>query len=125
MSGSTQRLRRRQGSLCLELEPAALFSRKYRADFQRQRFLPSFRKFTVGLVVLLVFTALYLYAFPAPTLLYAAAILLHAGAGLVAIVCLIRYCLRYLKQATWMARLGWITLALGGVIGGALVYLGT
>ena len=90
-----------------------------------KKILPSFRKFTVSLVALLLISAVYLYAFPAPTLLYAAAVLLHAGGGLVAIFCLIRYCLRYLGQASWMAKLGWIALALGGLIGGALVYFGT
>ena len=89
-----------------------------------KKILPSFRKFTIGLVGVLFFSAVYLYAFPAPTLLYAAMILLHAGAGLVAIFCLIRFCLRYLRHTTLTAKLGWITLALGGLIGGALVYFG-
>src|SRR5258708_16231705 len=90
-----------------------------------KRILPSFRKFTIGLVGMLFLSAVFLYAFPAPILFYAAVVLLHAGAGLVAIVCLIRVCLRGLRQATLTAKLGWIVLALGGLVGGALVYVGT
>src|SRR5258708_8509242 len=90
-----------------------------------KRILPSFRKFTIGLVGMLFLSAVFLYAFPAPTLFYAAVVLLHAGAGLVAIFCLIRFCLRCLRQATLTAKLGWIVLALGGLVGGALVYVGT
>lgn len=89
-----------------------------------RKLLPSFKKFTIGLVVVLFLSAVYLYAFPAPTLLYAGMILLHAGAGLVAIVCLILFCLRYLRQVPWIARLGWIALALGGLVGGVLIYVG-
>ena len=77
-----------------------------------KKILPSFRNFTIGLVGVLFLTAVFLYAFPAPTLLYAAAVLLHAGAGLVAIFCLIRVCLRYLRQSTLTAKLGWIVLTL-------------
>src|SRR5258708_19379381 len=88
-----------------------------------KRILRSFRKFTIGLVGMLFLSAVFLYAFPAPTLFYAAVVLLHAGAGLVAIFCLIRFCLRCLRQATLTAKLGWIVLALGGLVGVALVYV--
>jgi cytochrome c-type biogenesis protein CcmH/NrfG/uncharacterized membrane protein len=90
-----------------------------------KKILPPFRKFTIGLLVILFLSAVYLYAFPAPTLLYAGMILLHAGAGLVAIFCLIRFCLRYLRETNLTARVGWIAMALGGIVGGMLVYIGT
>src|SRR5258708_11489124 len=52
-------------------------------------------------------------------------ILLHAFGGLVALLCLIWFCLRRLRETSWMARLGWIALTAGGLIGGALVRMGT
>lgn len=90
-----------------------------------KKILPPFRKFTIGLMVLLFLSAVYLYAFPAPTLLYAGMILLHASAGLVAIFCLIRFCLRYPRETNLTAKVGWIAMALGGIVGGVLVYIGT
>lgn len=90
-----------------------------------KKILPPFRKFTIGLMVILFLSAIYLYAFPAPTLLYAGMVLLHAGAGLVAIFCLIRFCLRYLRETNLTVRVGWIAMALGGIVGGMLVYIGT
>src|SRR5262249_834312 len=89
-----------------------------------RKLLPSFKNFTIGLVVVLFLSAVYLYAFPAPTLVYAGMILLHAGAGVIGIVCLIIFCLRYLRQVPWVARLGWIALSLGGLVGGVLIYVG-
>jgi len=77
------------------------------------------------MVGMLLLSAAYLYAFPAPTLLYAGVVLLHSGGGLVAIVCLIWFCLRYLGQVPWIGKLGWILLACGGLVGGALIYFGT
>jgi tetratricopeptide (TPR) repeat protein len=90
-----------------------------------KKMLPGFRAFNNGMVVVLFLSAVWLYAFPAPTLPYAAMILLHAFGGLVALACLIWFCLRYLRETSWMARLGWIALTIGGLLGGALVKLGT
>jgi Flp pilus assembly protein TadD len=85
----------------------------------------SLPKFVAISAVILFVSAVYLYAFPAPTLLYAAAILLHAGLGLIAAVCLVFFCWRYLKARTLTAKIGWVLLTLGGLLGSALVYFGT
>src|SRR5215467_12118873 len=50
-------------------------------------------RFLAGAVMVLFLSAVYLYAFPSPTLVYAAAVLLHAGLGLIAAVCLLRFCI--------------------------------
>ncbi|HEY6249522.1 MAG TPA: hypothetical protein VI685_06150, partial [Candidatus Angelobacter sp.] len=80
----------------------------------------SLRKFVAGAVVVLSVTAAYLYAFPSPTLTYAAAILLHAGLGLIAAVCLLLFCRRQLKGQPLMAELGWVLVTLGAILGTAL-----
>ncbi len=90
-----------------------------------RKIFPGFRAFNNGMVVVLFLSAIWLYAFPAPTLTYAAMILLHAFGGLVALLCLIWFCLRRLREISWIARLGWIALTAGGLIGGALVRMGT
>ena len=81
--------------------------------------------FLPGAAVVLFLSAAYLYAFPSPTLLYAAAVLLHAGLGLIATVCLVLFCLRWLKTQSFTAKVGWLLLTLGAIIGVALIYLGT
>lgn len=83
------------------------------------------RKFVVGAVIVLALTAAYLYAFPSPTLTYAAAILLHAGLGLIAAACLLLFCCRYLKGQPLMAKLGWLLMTMGALLGTALIYFGT
>lgn len=90
-----------------------------------KRFLPELQKAVVLFVIVLFLSAVYLYAFPAPTLIYAAAVLFHTFVGLVGTIFVLRFCWRYLGKLPWMARVGWILLALGGLLGGALVYLGT
>ena len=84
-----------------------------------------FRRFIVSLVLILFVSAIYLYAFPSPTLIYEAVVLLHTATGLVAAFCLLRFCFRYLKGIALSAKLGWLLLTLGGVMGVALIYLGT
>src|SRR6267378_1027781 len=90
-----------------------------------RKIFPGFRAFNNAMVVVLFLSAIWLYAFPAPTLTYAAMILLHAFGGLVALLCLIWFCLRRLRETSWIARLGWVALTAGGLIGGALVRMGT
>ncbi|HEV3036573.1 MAG TPA: tetratricopeptide repeat protein [Candidatus Angelobacter sp.] len=85
----------------------------------------TFRRFVVAQVTILFFSAVYLYAFPAPTLFYAGVVLVHAGTGLIAALCLLRFCFRYLKGLTLSHKLGWLLLTLGALIGVALIYLGT
>ena len=82
-------------------------------------------KFLAISVAVLFITAVYLYAFPSPTLTYAAAILLHAGLGLIAAICLFVFCLRHLTKLSLLSRLGWLFLTLGALLGVALIYLGT
>src|SRR5579863_4353522 len=80
--------------------------------------------FLTGLVIVLFLSAIYVYAFPAPTLLYAAAVLLHAGLGLMAAISLLPFCLRHLRSCSSLAKLGWLFLTLGALFGVALIYLG-
>src|SRR5215467_4169382 len=84
--------------------------------------LPKFLPISVAVLFL---TAVYLYAFPSPTLTYAAAILLHAGLGLIAAICLIVFCLRYVKGLSLLSKIGWLFVTLGALLGVALIYLGT
>ena len=77
------------------------------------------------LLVFLVVSAAYLYAFPQPNLVYAGVVLLHALGGLVTAILLLATLIRRLRQGTFLARAGWLLVAAGAVPGIILIKTGT
>ena len=77
------------------------------------------------LLILLILSAGYLYAFPQPTIFYVGVVLLHALAGIVTTVLLIVWLLRLLRSGTLLARIGWLLTTAGAVMGLILVKTGT
>jgi Flp pilus assembly protein TadD len=78
-----------------------------------------------ALLVVLVVSAAYLYTFPQPNVFYAGVVLGHALAGLMATVWLAVLLTRLWRNGTIGSRLGWALLAAGGVVGLALIRIGT
>ena len=76
-------------------------------------------------VFVLVISAAYLYALPSATIFYFAAVVLHAGVGILFAVGLLLFLFRGLAKESWLARIGWILLAAGAVLGLVLISLGT
>ena len=77
-------------------------------------------------VLILALTALYLYAFPTATISYAVTVLLHTGLGVLLTLGLVVYLFRGIGQDDqWLARIAWVLMAAGAVLGVALIYLGT
>jgi tetratricopeptide (TPR) repeat protein len=76
-------------------------------------------------VFVLSLTAVYLYAIPAATILYAGAILLHAGLGVLATLGLLVFLFRGLSAESLAARFGYVLLLAGGLLGIALIKIGT
>src|SRR5277367_3360296 len=76
-------------------------------------------------VVVLALSAIYLYGFPSPTLTYEAGVMVHLVAGLLFCALLAPFLWRLMRGASATAKAGWIFLALGGVSGLALVFIGT
>jgi Tfp pilus assembly protein PilF len=75
--------------------------------------------------LVLVVTAAYLYALPVANILYAIAVLLHIGVGVLATLGILFFLFRGLNQAPWLARFGWLFLLAGGVLGIVLIKIGT
>jgi Flp pilus assembly protein TadD len=73
----------------------------------------------------LVVSAACLYAFPTPTIWYAAVVLLHAVVGVIASFLLVPLLWRYLKAWSLGLRLAWLLFAAGAVIGCVLLFIGT
>jgi tetratricopeptide (TPR) repeat protein len=78
-----------------------------------------------SLIVFLILSAGYLYAFPQPNVFYAGVVLLHAVAGVFATVLLLVFFYRLLRNSSLATRLGWLLLLGGGVLGCILIYTGT
>jgi tetratricopeptide (TPR) repeat protein len=72
----------------------------------------------------LALTALILYAWPAPTVLYEGVLVLHILGGLLLLVLVLPFLLRLLREGTMGERLGWIVLLVGGGLGLAVIYTG-
>ena len=77
------------------------------------------------LLVFLVVSAAYLYAFPQPNIFYAAVVLLHVLGGVAAAILLAAVLLRRLRTGSSTARIGWVLLTAGAVLGLILIKTGT
>src|SRR3974390_2646916 len=76
-------------------------------------------------VLVLALTAVYLYAYPTATILYAGTVLLHTGVGVFATLGLLVFLFRGLTAEGLLARVGWVALFLGGALGVILIWIGT
>jgi tetratricopeptide (TPR) repeat protein len=77
------------------------------------------------LVVVLFVSSLYLYIVPSPTLTYIAAVLLHAGLGLLLCLLLIPKVRHVFSREGIERAPGWVFLSLGGAVGIVLLGVGT
>src|SRR5580658_4584797 len=77
------------------------------------------------LLAVLFLTAAYVFVWPAANVPYFAAVLLHLAAGLVLVVVLALSMRSILPAVSPAQRIGWLLLALGGVLGLILIFTGT
>ena len=77
------------------------------------------------ILIALAASAAYLYGYPSATIFYGVVDLLHIAAGIVLTVLLFGFFLRLLPGETLMARLGWILLGAGALLGIVLIKVGT
>ena len=73
----------------------------------------------------LTVSAVYLYGYPSATIFYFVADLFHIAIGTGLTILLIFYVVRLLPRETLLARLGWISLATGALLGIVLIKIGT
>ena len=66
------------------------------------------------MLVFLFVSAIYLYGFPQATVFYAGVVLCHALVGTIVSIYLLVLLFRLLREASFMARLGWILIAAFG-----------
>ncbi|MHB8499848.1 MAG: tetratricopeptide repeat protein [Candidatus Acidiferrales bacterium] len=76
-------------------------------------------------VIALAASAVYLYGFPSANIPYIAAVFFHVAAGIFLTVLLLPFLVKLLRTSTPGARVGWLLLAAGAVIGVILIFTGT
>jgi len=76
-------------------------------------------------VLVLVVTAVYLYAYPSATLFFAGAVLLHTGLGVLVSLGLVVFYFRGIDKERLPARFGWMLFAAGAALGLVLIRIGT
>jgi tetratricopeptide (TPR) repeat protein len=83
------------------------------------------RRAISALLAILFLTAAYVFAWPSANVPYFAAIVIHLLGGIALVALLIFGLATILREATITARIGWVLIALGGVLGVVLVFTGT
>jgi len=76
-------------------------------------------------VIALAASAVYLYSFPSANIPYIVVVLFHVGAGIFLTALLLPFLWKLLRASTLGARIGWLLLAAGAVIGVVLIFTGT
>ena len=87
--------------------------------------IESSQRWLARFLVFLALSAAYLYGFPSATITYAVVDLLHLAVGVLAFLLLLVFLVPWLPRATKLARLGWILLAAGTLLGVVLIKIGT
>jgi Flp pilus assembly protein TadD len=83
------------------------------------------RKVFPGLLAVLLFTAIYEYAWPTPTIHYYAFVFLHLIGGIAFLLLLFFLFGKIWRDSRVVDRAAWSLLTLGGCIGVALIFTGT
>src|ERR1700735_2601864 len=83
------------------------------------------RRLIVILLSILFATAAYLFVWPAANVPYFAAVILHLLAGIALLIFLLFALRGILRKASAISGLGWILIAIGGVLGAVLIKTGT
>jgi Flp pilus assembly protein TadD len=78
-----------------------------------------------GLLLVLVLSAVYLYAFPRATMIYGGGVLFHVGAGILLAMLLIPTLRQVFRDCPLEIRFGWLLIAAGTVLGLILIKIGT
>src|SRR2546430_13946166 len=75
--------------------------------------------------VALTLSAVYLYGYPSATISYFVVDLFHVALGIALTLFLFIYAVRSLRHESFLARLGWTSLAAGALLGIVLIKIGT
>ena len=83
------------------------------------------RRFRAILLAVLFVTSAYLFAWPSANVPYFAAVILHLLAGIVLLIFVVFALSGIFRNASALSRIGWILIAIGGLLGTVLIKTGT
>ena len=83
------------------------------------------KRWSSGILVALTVSAVFLYGYPSATIAYFVLDLLHVAIGIFFTILLLFYFVRLLPRETMLARLGWLSLSGGALLGIVLIKIGT
>ena len=83
------------------------------------------RRAVAMLLAILFLTAAYIYAWPTASVLYFAAVIVHALGGVALVVLLVLALEKILVRAAPATKAGWFLIAFGGTLGVMLIFTGT
>src|SRR5580700_5654818 len=83
------------------------------------------KRAATALLAILFLTAAYIYAWPTASVPYFAGMILHILAGAALLIALIFAMKRILRDAPPAKKIGWLLIALGGILGAILLDTGT
>ena len=87
--------------------------------------IESSQRWLYRFLILLAASAAYLYGFPLATITYAVVDLFHVAVGVLAFLLLLVSCVPLFRGAANLARVGWMLLAVGTLLGIGLIKIGT
>jgi Flp pilus assembly protein TadD len=87
--------------------------------------MEALKRWLSRILVVLTLSAVYLYGYPSATISYFVVDLLHVAIGIVLAILLLFFAGRVLRNESLLARLGWIALAVGTILGIVLIKIGT
>ena len=96
-----------------------------RLKLEMSRTNPTHYRALSGLLVFLFISAAYLYTFPQANVFYAGIVLLHVLAGVAATVLVVPMLWGFLRTGSIAARLGWVLVLAGAIVGLVLIKTGT
>jgi Flp pilus assembly protein TadD len=83
------------------------------------------KRWLARILAVLTLSAVYLYAYPSATIPYFVVDLLHVGIGIVLTILLLLFAGKLLRNESLLARLGWLALVVGAILGIVLIKIGT
>src|SRR5260370_113055 len=131
-----QRLRLRQilarfGAPQTELRPDVTHTSGHCFDSRKPRIqvemmqIDFVKRWSSRILAALTVSAVYLYGYPSATISYFVVDLFHVAVGIVLTILVFFYVVPLLRHESLLARLGWILLAVGALLGIVLIKTGT
>src|ERR1700757_4078061 len=105
---------------CAPIRPQVLAVASRRSRVEKR----AMERWRLRSLLALAASAIYLYGFPSATITYGTLVLLHVAVGILFTILLFPFLVQLLRLGAPLARVGWLLLAAGAVLGIVLIFIG-